>query len=913
MPHDLNPLVCFNGGEWSPSMDSRIDLPNYRKACRQLRNMIPLKQGGATRRPGTQAIAGGKASISGNPSVSRLQKFQYSPDTSFILEFCDHGIRFYSNGAQVTLASAPVWVSGTSYPAGAFVDNGMGSIFYLYNGPIINSTIDPLSDWAHWSLQNIYEVPTPYLGTNFTAPDYWDADVFQLQCCQINDVVYIVHPDYPVYKLTRYSDTNWVMQQVQFLVPAMLDQNATDTSITASTFVIGPGVTLTATAPSWITASYYIPGNSVIQSSVIYNCTASHVSGTFTTDLANGLWTSVTIFQAGHVGSYWQLAYNRPTSFIEFDAAASGDNYTFSMGTWYGGSIDKINLIGNWTLQTYGTWTADVSLQASYDNGSTWKIITTVSSRNDANFNVTGTDSVGAIYTLVVTNPVAAASSTPPRVVLTAENQFVYGLVQITSVTNAYLSTCTVITPLYSTSATIYWSEGAWSDVRGYPHAVTVFQERAWYGCTTFQPQRIWATQTDDLENFSMLDQSQATYGMAFDLNAPGRGPIQWLAAQNDLFAGLAGAEWVITSGQGQGQNTPITPTSVLALENSANGSASNIPGIIANNAVFYVQRKRTQFQQMLFSVFTGKYMSQDMQVLSQHLTASLIHQFDFQQQFENQSLLWAVCGDGSLISLTYSMDQEVFGWAKHTTGEQESGNDLFLSVQVIYGKDGSDDEVWFSTLRDPGNSRRCTIERLWPIDWQTVDQGQPDLLQSCYADLAQVFISPATNVLHTGPSSRPLVASLNGNIVFTDLVPTNLPPYGQITLPNYVPKTGDVVVVGLPINWKVQPMRLDVTMKGPMPAITKAISKLYLRLLNSIGGNWATRQGEVTPLPTYKTNFIPGNPPPFYPNEPIDVEVDTGPLMQYEDDPQFIIQGSDPLPFTILGIVVKEDIGGSP
>src|SRR6185312_9788364 len=33
-----------------------------------------------------------------------------------------------------------------------------------------------------------------------------------------------------------------------------------------------------------------------------------------------------------------------------------------------------------------------------------------------------------------------------------------------------------------------YWAEGAWSEYRGYPQAITSFQQRMWYAASGFQP-----------------------------------------------------------------------------------------------------------------------------------------------------------------------------------------------------------------------------------------------------------------------------------------------------------------------------------------------------------------------------------------------------------------------------------------
>ena len=344
MADSLNPIVQFTGGEWAPAMDTRYDLEGYRNAARKMRNVIPTKQGGAQRRPGTQWIAQGKINSSGTASVSSFRKFQVAPGVSFQLEFCDLGIRFCANGAQVTVNPTlmPNWTSGNSYAAGAFVQVG-GIPYYLYNGPLNNSIVSPGTDTAHWVLQASYEVPAPYSGTNFTAPNYWAADVCNVQLQVINDVAYIVHPNYPVYKLTRYTNvytgvanTGWVLQQVQFLLPPMLDENSTDETMTAS--AVSGSVTLTAAANgAWAGSTVYVPGNTVSNGGIVYNCLQTHTStSTFANDVASGYWATVTNFLAGHVGSYWQLAYNRPTSFIEFDATGTSASYTFSGGSWYG-------------------------------------------------------------------------------------------------------------------------------------------------------------------------------------------------------------------------------------------------------------------------------------------------------------------------------------------------------------------------------------------------------------------------------------------------------------------------------------------------------------------------------------------------------------------------------------------------
>src|ERR1700753_2960834 len=95
----LHNQVTFAGGEWSPKLDARVDQQKYGSAMRQQLKMISFKTGGLTRRPGTQMIAPGQyANSPGNNYSIRLIPSIFSPDTTFMLEFGDHYIRFCSNG-----------------------------------------------------------------------------------------------------------------------------------------------------------------------------------------------------------------------------------------------------------------------------------------------------------------------------------------------------------------------------------------------------------------------------------------------------------------------------------------------------------------------------------------------------------------------------------------------------------------------------------------------------------------------------------------------------------------------------------------------------------------------------------------------------------------------------------------------
>ena len=126
----LDSLVDFTGGEVSAKLDARIDSPKYRKALRQALNVIPYKTGGLTRRPGTGYIASAKLSNSSAHNYGvRNESFIFSPTTTFMLEFGNQYIRFYSNGVQVQVTTSllPSWNNASAYTAGTYVQHDPGT------------------------------------------------------------------------------------------------------------------------------------------------------------------------------------------------------------------------------------------------------------------------------------------------------------------------------------------------------------------------------------------------------------------------------------------------------------------------------------------------------------------------------------------------------------------------------------------------------------------------------------------------------------------------------------------------------------------------------------------------------------------------------------------------------------------
>src|SRR5271154_3705806 len=354
MSKSLHNTTSTSGGEVSPKLDARVDQAKYGTWLRQSRNMIPYRTGGLTRAPGTLQIAPCKYNYANNSAhnyCSREISFKFSETTSFLLEFGHRYIRFYSNEQQVSISSAPIWVSGTAYAPGAFVEDPTDGnrIYFTHSGKLVSTVaphsnvVDPLGGFSGWQLQSIYEVPTVYNADAGTGSIY-DTEVWKIDPCQINDVVYITNPDLYPFELTRFGDTNWTFPRSHFLPPPLLDQNATDTILTPS--ALSGSITVTATAPAWKPGTAYTLFNSVQVAGVIYDCIVPNISDStaFATDLALGYWQSVVIFNSADL-TPWQLATLRNSQYLEVDGVAATG--------FVDGTSNTISCIGSYTIRTY--------------------------------------------------------------------------------------------------------------------------------------------------------------------------------------------------------------------------------------------------------------------------------------------------------------------------------------------------------------------------------------------------------------------------------------------------------------------------------------------------------------------------------------------------------------------------------
>jgi len=375
----------FNAGEVSPMVDARTSLDKYRSACRTLENFQILPYGGVIRRPGTEFRGTTK-----NPAVAsngevRLIGFNFSTTTRFIIEMGIGYLRFWSGatGSPVTVATPAAWATGNIYSVGNYVTSS-GTTYYCTAAHTSSTFATDLAA-GRWGAQTILEVPTPYAASHLR----------EIQCCQINDIMYFAHANYPPRKLTRVSDTNWTFEDVKFAYPPLLDSddNQTKLYVNIATYAFNSGRNYFKDSsihpPVWSASVSYAVGDFVLAgNNIVYKCITAHTS-TATFNATNWTLISQTTIHFRALKDFTANTFpadiatgnisSLPLSSNQMGTMISGTAFTGYVGSqielkWQNSNLYKqIEIVGNfesetllvdgaWDFETSGTWGATIQI-----------------------------------------------------------------------------------------------------------------------------------------------------------------------------------------------------------------------------------------------------------------------------------------------------------------------------------------------------------------------------------------------------------------------------------------------------------------------------------------------------------------------------------------------------------------------
>jgi hypothetical protein len=189
----------FAGGELAPALHARADQVKYLTGLRTCRNFMVLRSGGVSNRPGTRYVGECKTS---SISVKLLRYVSDVVGESILIEAGVNYLRFYKNGAAVTLTGVAAYNGATAYVIGDIVASGGVNYYCTAN---VTGTAPPNAGFWYPMPGAILEIPTPF-GTSLFA---WVQSGNVITMTSGAGVV-------PPYELIYVGLTQWVIRPVNF-------------------------------------------------------------------------------------------------------------------------------------------------------------------------------------------------------------------------------------------------------------------------------------------------------------------------------------------------------------------------------------------------------------------------------------------------------------------------------------------------------------------------------------------------------------------------------------------------------------------------------------------------------------------------------------------------------------------------
>lgn len=387
---------------------------------------------------------------------------------------------------------------------------------------------------------------------------------------------------------------------------------------------------------------------------------------------------STEFFEQSHVGALFQLTHG---------------NSNFTTGLAGHGEVTKpIRVVGlnssnirerDFDVVTTGTWIATLTIQRSFDsedsgfkdhdNESDITTNTTTDVRDDD-------DNQIVWYRVRVSD----YTSGGVNVRIDYPGYGFSGVCRVTAVNNGLSADIEILEDFADTESTDVWLEGEWSDRRGYPTAVTLFDGRLWWA----RQDRFWGSASDAYYDFDVGDAEPAD-SIQRDISTGGTlAKVHWLLPLQRLIIGTEGSE---ASARSSSFNEPLTPDNVTLKDASSRGSFSARPARIDTRGVF-IQSSGEELYEILYNIDINDYATRSLMRFHENIGLSedpdnYADGFaELAVQREPETYLWAVRNDGVVPVMAYEPQDEIYGWFRFITGLDATNNrrDRVFSIAVL-------------------------------------------------------------------------------------------------------------------------------------------------------------------------------------------------------------------------------------
>ncbi len=932
---------AFNGGELSDWLSPRVDLEKYHSGCERLRNMQVVRYGGARRRSGSVYAATTKS------GKVRLQGFDFGRTAGVIVELGAQYARFYRSGAsygQVAATGITAWATGTSYAGGVTVSHG-GSNYVSLSAHTSGAGTEPgvggsWTDQWHLLTGSIYEIPTPWL----------EAELFEVQFAQRNDVIVATHRNHQARLLSRYAEAQWTIETAPWTWRPWRTLNSGDTTMQPSA-TTGAGITITASADTfdaaWVNSRLRLLH---FADEEVYNRTLDWAWNPATYDAAFAAGDAMVAFNPANTYDTTEPGAANPSR-VQYNAAGTLLdpcyrcilNYTPAVWQLTGGAAYALNDIATHGGSSYVCILAHTSAGGGGTDepgtGATWETYwDLVTSPADApnhfargvvvagpvtvaggwEFETSGTwdggwriersYDGGTNWQTLKTMETESVANFTTSGEEDADTPALFRLLVISSSAAGYTAPVffrvfsrevtgkaliTGYTSATQVTATVETDFAATTATKDWSE--DAYNDRNGYASACgFHEERLWlGGSTRDPQ---VLYGSQTEDYFNFRQGTDDDEAVSFALNSNEYqeICWLLSQRALLVGTTGSEwvlrttDEAPLTPSNAQAFLHTSVGSAPRQAMVVQDRAV-YLQRGSRKLIEMGGNQFDG-FSGRDLTVLAEHVTRGQVVQTAQQRNLDN--VLHAVNGNGELAGMVYERAEAIAAWHRW---DSPAASGLIESVACCYGHN-EEDEVWMSVQRTiNGSTVRC-VERIVPdlIRQEEAGAGGQDNL--VFTDCSVTYSGAATTSI-TGLShlEGETVQVLADGYDAGDFTVSG----GAITLGT----AASTVTVGLGYTSELRPMPYDDQgVVGYKKSVPHLLVRFRLSLSCEAGDHLADRWNTIP----FRAAAEDPNEPPLLKTETVSVTI----ANQHERSKSATLRQTRPLPMTVLAILPAVGVG---